>query len=123
MGNNTSNPVNNITVPKIKFGSVNNPEHSRPGYYSNGKIIKYHTNTINLLPGENVGSFKKLGYGYAITNKNVYYKGARILNVNPDNFRVINRNQVSSLGIPHVTKLNSVIGVSNNNIYHKGKLI
>ena len=51
---------------KIKFGSVNDPENSRPGYYANGKMIKYHTEKIELLPDELVSSFKKLKYGYAI---------------------------------------------------------
>ena len=116
MGNNTSSPVD-----KIKFGSINDPENSRPGYYTNGKIIKYHTQEIKLLPGEMVKSFKKLKYGYAVTNARVFYKGVPIKNVDPNKFEIINRENVT---IPELKKLNSVLGVENGkNFYHMGKLI
>jgi hypothetical protein len=106
---------------KIKFGSVNDPENSRPGYYANGKMIKYHTEKIELLPDELVSSFKKLKYGYAITNKRVFYKGEPLKNVNPNKFEIINRENVS---IPELKKLNSVIGIENGkNVYHMGKLV
>ena len=46
----------------VKFGSINDPENSRPGYYVNGKILKYHTEIIPLIPGETLSSLKKLKY-------------------------------------------------------------
>ena len=118
MGNTPSTSENtNI----IKFGSINDPQNSRPGYYSNGKIIKYHTDVIDLIPGETINSFTKLKYGYAVTNKRVFYKGVPIKNASPDNFKIINRENVKD---PELSKLNSVLGIENDKkIYHKGKLI
>ena len=46
MGNNTSSQVK-----AKKFGSINDPDNSRPGYYNNGKIIK--TYKLNK-PGQKV---------------------------------------------------------------------
>ena len=112
----------------IKFGSIKDPNNSRPGYYTNGKIIKYHTDELEMIPGENVESFKKLKYGYATTNKRVFYKGKPVSGiVNPANFRIINRNQISSFGNEQLTKLDSVLGLENvngdNHIFYKGYLI
>jgi hypothetical protein len=122
MGN--TNSSQSIKKSSIKFGSINDKEHSRPGYYANGKIIKYHTDKILLLPEENIESFKKLKYGYAITNKRVFYKGTPLKNVNPLNFKVFTRENINSLGKNNLTKLNSVLGIENDkNVYHKGKLI
>ena len=122
MGN--TNSTQSIKKKCIKFGSINDTEHSRPGYYANGKIIKYHTEQISLLPEENIESFKKLKYGYAITNKRVFYKGKPIKNANPLNFKVFTRENINSLGKNNLKKLNSVIAIENDkNIYHKGKLI
>ena len=122
MGNNTSSQVK-----AKKFGSINDPDNSRPGYYNNGKIIKYHTREIPLVPGEYITSFKKLRYGYAITNKRAFYKGTPMFGVNPSHFGLLNRDQVSSLNDPNLNKLNSVIGVESfgnkKNIFYKGKKI
>ena len=119
--------TNSAQVKAKKFGSINDPDNSRPGYYNNGKMIKYHTTEISLIPGEDINSFKKLRYGYAITNKRAFYKGTPMLGVNPSHFGLLNRDQVPSLNDPNLTKLNSVIGVESlgnkKNIYYKGKLI
>ena len=121
MGNNPS------SYNKIKFGSINDPKNSRPGYYANGKILKYHTSEIILLLDENLESFKKLKYGYAITNKRVFYKGIPINNINPANFDIINIKNVKVLNDIQLVKLNSVLGIEitlqdKKNIYHKGHL-
>jgi len=122
MGNNNSRPVKTI-----KFGSVNDPENGRPGWYFNGKIIKYHTQEIPLVAGEDINSFKKLKYGYAITNKRAFYKGEQMIGVNPSNFGILTREQVPSLNDNNLTKLNSVLGVESagnkRKIYYKGNLI
>ena len=103
---------NNISVPpKIKFGSINDPINSRPGYYTNGKILKYHTNEIILIDNENIASFKKLKYGYAITNKRVFYKGVYMDKVNPNNFSIINIPDVKNLNDIQLVKLNSFLGM------------
>ena len=123
MGNN-----NSILKPDVKkFGSINDPNNKRPGWYCNGKIIKYQTNQIQLVPGEDIGSFKKLKYGYAITNKRAFYKGESIIGVNPSHFGIINRQDVNQLNNPELVKLDSVLGIetfgNKRKIYHKGKLI
>ena len=123
MGNN-----NSILKPDVKkFGSINDPNNKRPGWYCNGKIIKYQTNQIQLIPGETIESFKKLKYGYAITNKRAFYKGEQILKVNPAQFGIINRQDVHQLNNKEFTKLNSVLGIetigNQRKIYYKGKLI
>jgi hypothetical protein len=111
----------------IKFGSINDPDNSRPGYYNNGKILKYHTDEIPLVAGENIESFKKLRYGYAITNKRAFYKGEPILNVNPSHFGILQREEVHKLNNSSFSKLNSVLGIESigkyKNVYYKGKLI
>ena len=122
MGN---SPSQEVTEKKIIFGSVNDESHPRAGYYHNKDIIKYHTTQILLIPGELSGSFTKLKYGYAKTNKRVFYKGNPILGVNPNNFYVINRN---TPGYTEYNKLNSVLGVSistNNTkrFFYKGLLL
>jgi len=112
MGNNHSSIKN---VKEIKFGSINDPENSRPGYYTNGKILKYKSNEIELVPGENLDFFKKLKYGYALTNKRVFYKGYVIPNLKPDNCKIINRNESGNY-----SKLNSVLLFNGVNYYYKG---
>lgn len=137
MGNNQSNntiPIlestpghagtNNTNIAKkIKFGSIHDAENPRPGYYynQNTRILKYHTFNIVLLPGENV--FKKLKYGYAKTNKRVFYKGIHIPGAVPENFTTLTIPEVKELGNPNLSKLNSVLGILDNNYYYKGKLI
>ena len=130
MGNNQSNTTDINITKKIKFGSVNDPGNPRPGYYynQNTRTLKYHTHLIPLLPGENV--FKKLKYGYAKTNKRVFYKGIHIPGAVPDNFSTLTIPEVKELGIPNLSKLNSVLGILDNNsynskysYYYKGKLI
>ena len=134
MGNNQSNdntpslesnpgPIGNNITKKIKFGSIHDPGNPRPGYYynQNTRTLKYHTHEIILLPGENI--FKKLKYGYAKTNKRVFYKGIHIPGVIPDNFSTLTIPEVKELGIPKLTKLNSVLGILGNSYYYKGKLI
>ena len=138
MGNNQSNNnipnfQNNITK-KIKFGSIHDAGNPRPGYYynQNTRILKYHTTEIILLPGENV--FKKLKYGYAKTNKRVFYKGIHIPGATSENFTTLTIPEVKELGNPNLSKLNSVLGIekgsynSKNSVrqysyYYKGKLI
>ena len=83
------------------------------------------------MEGETIESFKKLKYGYAITNKRVFYKGHSINGINPNNFSIINIPDVSSLNDPSLVKLNSVLGIETvinkkqikKNIYYKGNLI
>jgi hypothetical protein len=123
-GNSTTGPSGN---KKIKFGSIHDPGNPRPGYYynQNTRTLKYHTHEIILLPGENV--FKKLKYGYAKTNKRVFYKGIHIPGAVPENFSTLTIPEVKELGNPALTKLNSVLGILGNNsynsYYYKGKLI
>ena len=118
MGNSQSSPE----TKKIIFGSVNDDSHPRAGYYHNKNIIKYHTTQIKMIPGELPESFEKLKYGYAKTNKRVFYKGVPISGVNPITFYVINRNNPEN-------NTNSVLGVSiipPNNIkkmFYKGVLL
>ena len=111
---------------KLIFGSVNDELHPRAGYYHNGNIIKYHTVPIVLIPGELPNTFIKLKYGYAKTNKRVFYKGAGILNANSATFSVINRDNVKVLNDNNLIKLNSVLGMDYYNnkrrIYYKGVL-
>lgn len=114
MGNKTSKP---------SFGSVHDPESARPGYYKNGKVLKYHTREIILDPNETLDSFKKLNYGYALTNKRVFFRGTPLQKANSNNFKILNIKDVPSLNDPELTKLNAVLGKSGNNIYLKGKLI
>jgi len=114
MGNESSKP---------SFGSVNNPESARPGYYKNGKMLKYHTQQIILEPGETLESFKKLNYGYALTNKRIFFRGVPLEKANPNTFKILNIKDVPSLNDPELTKLNAVLGKSGNNIYYKGKMI
>jgi len=116
-------PFGNSITKKIKFGSIHDPGNPRPGYYynQNTRTLKYHTHEIILLPGENV--FKKLKYGYAKTNKRVFYKGIHIPGAIPDNFSTLTIPEVKELGIPKLTKLNSVLGILGNSYYYKGKLI
>ena len=137
MGNNQSNNTNTPSIPgpigipgtpysgtkKIKFGSIHDPGNPRPGYYynQNTRTLKYHTHEIVLLPGENV--FKKLKYGYAKTNKRVFYKGIHIPGAVPENFTTLTIPEVKKLGNPNLSKLNSVLGILDNNYYYKGKLI
>jgi len=116
-------PAGNNITKKIKFGSIHDPGNPRPGYYynQNTRTLKYHTHEIILLPGENI--FKKLKYGYAKTNKRVFYKGIHIPGAIPDNFSTLTIPEVKELGIPKLTKLNSVLGILGNSYYYKGKLI
>ena len=124
MGNTTSSE----SQKNIKFGSINDPDNSRAGYYNNGKILKYHTTEIPLIPGEKLESFKKLNYGYAITNRRAFYQGEELLGVNPSHFGIINRNELPKLNRPDLQKLDSVLGVESfgkkfRKIYYKGKLV
>ena len=122
VGNTGPSGTNNITK-KIKFGSIHDPGNPRPGYYynQNTRTLKYHTHIIPLLQGENV--FKKLKYGYAKTNKRVFYKGIHIPGAIPDNFNTLTIPEVKELGNSNLSKLNSVLGIFDNNYYYKGKLI
>ena len=119
MGNSLSSNVPVQEGKKIIFGSVNDDSHPRAGYYHNKNTIKYHTIPIILIPGESSDSFKKLKYGYAKTNKRVFYKGVPISGVNPNTFYVINRNNPEN-------NTNSVLGIStgtgtiNKKIFYKG---
>ncbi len=115
--------MGNTPSSNIKFGSINDPTNSRPGYYANGKMLKYHTEEITLLPNETLGSLKKLKYGYAMTNKRVFYKGKVIDSANVDTFKILNIKDVPSLNDPELTKLNSVLGISGNKVFYKGNLI
>ena len=115
MGNSLSSNVPVQEGKKIIFGSVNDDSHPRAGYYHNKNIIKYHTEQIILIPGESSNSFKKLKYGYAKTNKRVFYKGLVIPEANPNTFYVINRENVLSQLGKEYSKLNSVLGISNSN--------
>jgi len=119
------------SLPKTpKYGSVNNPEIPRDGYYYNQSknIIKYRGIDIPILPGET--EFKKLKYGYAKTNKRVFYQGQLIPNANPLTFDVVTRDSLklmSKLNEVDLTRLNSVLGMDKYNnrtrLYHKGNLI
>jgi len=116
------------SLPKTpKYGSVNDPGTPRDGYYYNPSknTIKYRGNDIPILPGET--EFKKLKYGYAKTNKRVFYQGKVIPNANPLTFDVVTRDSLklmSKLNEVNLTKLNSVLGMDKFNnktrLYHKG---
>jgi len=121
---------------KIKFGSIHDPGCPRPGYYynQNTRILKYHINNINLLPGEN--TFKKLKYGYGKTNKRVFYKGIHITNANPNTFTTLTIPEIRNIinivpkyDTTELIKLNSVLGIETgsngviNKVYYKGKLV
>ena len=128
MGNNQSNTNNTNITKKIKFGSIHDPGNPRPGYYynQNTRILKYHTHEIVLLPGENI--FKKLKYGYAKTNKRVFYKGIHLTSANQNNFETMNIPEIKKLGIHSLSKYNSVLGVEKvdgtiTKVYYKGKLV
>ena len=97
----------------------------------------YQGETINLLPDEI--SFDKLKYGYAKSNKQVFYQGKPILGADPKTFIVINRKNIKSITqIPEydemnnnsldiLLKLNFVLGVDHLNnkkrIYYQGTII
>jgi len=122
------NVVSSEPQQNIKFGSIYDPENSRPGYYKHGNTIRYHTSEIPLIPGERLDSFKKLNYGYAVTNKRAFYQGEELLGVNPSHFGIINRSELPKLNRPDLTKLDSVVGVESfgnkfRKIYYKGRLI
>ena len=123
MGNNSTKEV---SVKKIGSIYRNDNDPIRPGYYKNKNKVMYQGEVINLLPGEI--SFDKLKYGYAKSNKQVYYKGKPILAADPKTFIVINRKNIKSITqIPEYIKLNSVLGVDHPNntkrIYYQGTII
>jgi hypothetical protein len=118
---------NKNTVPN--FGSVYPKENEkpRPGYYFNNVAKMYHGLPIEVLPDEN--SFKKLKYGYAKSNKRVFYKGVPIQDTFPDTFSIISRANVKNIidGSEQLVKLNSVLGMdyssNKKRLYYRGKKI
>ena len=116
MGNVTSNESK-----KYKFGSTQDPNSPRPGYYFKNKKIKYHSTTIELVPNEKIETFEKLKYGYAKSNMRVFYNGLPITSADPKTFKILNRQE--AINIKDIPNLNSVLGMDSKNIYHKGKVI
>ena len=84
-------------------------------------------NNIKIIETQKI-NVDKLKYGYAKSNKQVYYKGKPILAADPKTFIVINRKNIKSITqIPEYIKLNSVLGVDHPNntkrIYYQGTII
>jgi hypothetical protein len=120
MGNDNSTP---------NFGSVYPKENEkpRPGYYFNNIVKMYHGSPIEVLPEEN--SFKKLKYGYAKSNKRVFYKGVPIQDTLPNTFSIISRANVKNIinDSDQLVKLNAVLGLdyscNKKRLYYRGKRI
>ena len=81
MGNTqTSETPQVVTKPKVEaekvdnFGSYNDPENPRPGYYllKTKKQVFYRG---KLMPKVDFETFKKLGQGLAEDKNNKYLKG------------------------------------------------
>lgn len=72
--------ISNIEVGKAEnFGSYNDPEHPRPGYYLHkGKRQVFYRG--KLLPKADFDTFKKLGQGYAEDKNYKYFKGKIVKN-------------------------------------------
>ena len=135
MGNNQSSrsestitPSNQELTKRKKFGSIYDPSNPRPGYYynKNTRVLKYKIHNIILLQGEY--NFVKLKYGYAKTNKRVFYKGIHLTSANQNNFETMNIPEIKKLGIHSLSKYNSVLGVEKvdgtiTKVYYKGKLV
>jgi len=116
MGNNTSSQPE-----KEKFGSIHGGDKVRPGYYVSKKKVMYGGSEIALLPEET--DFIKLKYGYAKTNKRVFFRGIPIHGADPKSFTTITRQEAAK----NQSKLNSVLGIdyqsNQKRIYHFGTLI
>jgi hypothetical protein len=105
---------NTPSTEGVKFGSVYGTGGKvRPGYYfTNGKVI-YKGQEIPIIPQES--EFQKLKFGYAKSNKRVFYNGKHI-QANPATFTVFTRNNVKTLSKSadkndEFFKLNSVLGM------------
>jgi len=61
------------------FGSYNDPENPRPGYYKvkSKRQVFYRG---KLMPKADFETFKKMGQGYAQDKNNRYYRGERVKN-------------------------------------------
>ena len=125
MGNEQSVPPVGGEKGKIKFGSIYSPEKIRPGYYISKDQIIYKGKKMELIPNEE--NFEKLGYGYAKTNMNVYYKGKTIPGANPKTFSTLIRTDKEIKKNQNLLKLNSVLGTdfidNKKRFYYKGNLI
>jgi len=124
MGNTPSEPAS--TDPKkLKFGSIYDPEKVRPGYYVSKDQVIYNGTPMEFAPNEE--GFEKLGYGYAKTNMNVYYKGKVVQGANPNTFSTLIRTDKEIKKHPNLLKLNSVLGTdfvdNQKRFYHKGSLL
>ena len=120
---------NKNSIEKVNFGSIHPKENEkpRPGYYFKKTKRMYKGNDIQLVPDED--SFKKLKYGYAKSNKRVFYKGLEIPGANPSTFSIISRPNVNNIieKSEQLVKLNSVLGMdfdcNKKRLYYKGTVI
>jgi hypothetical protein len=120
MGNNNSTQ---------NFGSVypKENEKARPGYYFNKGSKIYNGAPIELLPEED--SFRKLKYGYAKSNKRVFFKGVPIQDTIPNTFSIVSRGDVKNIinESDQLVKLNSVLGMdyslNKKRLYYRGTRI
>ena len=125
MGNTVSDNAN----PGTPFGKIHpkDNEKARPGYYFNTTSKLYQGTPIEVLPDEH--AFKKLKYGYAKSNKRVFYKGVPIQGAFPNTFSIISRPNVRNIidDSEQLIKLNSVLGMDFNcnkkRLYYRGKAI
>lgn len=127
MGNNLVKLNENV----LKFGSIYNTDgKTRPGYYFSKNKIIYKGQEIPILINESC--FQKLKFGYAKSNKRVFYNGKVLLMANPSTFSVIMRNNVKLLSkFPEknksFSKLNCVLGMdyvhNTKRVYLKDTII
>jgi hypothetical protein len=113
------------TNSKRKFGTITSTDSStRPGYYISTSKVVFKGEPLALSPDE-LSSFKKLKYGYAKNNKNVYYKGIIIPEADSKTFEIVNRPQVKDIA-PQYNNLNSVLGMDyyqkQKRFFYKGAL-
>ena len=97
--------MGNTQIKPQSFGSVNpsDGEKGRPGYFITKSGVKYQGIFIPPVPGEN--TFKKLNYGYAVSNLRVFYEGKPIPNADPKTFNIVPRGKEAKF-----KHLNCVLG-------------
>lgn len=73
---------------KLTFGGYKNAETPRPGYYVTPTDVYYRGSVMeNVSPAD----FQKLGNGWAVDKKNVYFQGKRVEGADRHTFRVENK--------------------------------
>ena len=90
---------NTSSKTQIKFGSIKDIDNPRPGYHVGTYRVTYGA---KVLPIKNISTFVKLGYGYAKTDTQIFFKGTPLKN-KPDikTFQVHTRENVKTIVDPN----------------------